>query len=107
MYSAVSAGMLNALRHINFHTPAMATGSVLPYDVSAQIAKTGDDIMGTLNANNEDLIQTIISVAGQLVSAVQRNGMNGAQGVGGPSVDEMIRQINQRTQMLGRSPLLG
>ena len=84
----------------------MATGSVLPYDVSAQIAKTGDDIMGTLNANNEDLIQTIISVAGQLVAAVQNTGRNGAPAAGGLTVDEMIRQINQRTQMLGRSPLL-
>ncbi|MBR4711086.1 MAG: hypothetical protein IKP10_03570 [Clostridia bacterium] len=106
MFSAVENGMLSAISRLNFRMPAMATGSVLPYDVSAQIAKTGDDIMGTLNANNEDLIQTIISVAGQLVAAVQNTGRNGAPAAGGLTVDEMIRQINQRTQMLGRSPLL-
>ena len=106
MFSAVENGMLSAISRLHFRTPAMATGSVLPYDVSAQIAKTGDDIMGTLNANNEDLIQTIISVAGQLVAAVQNTNRNSVQS-GGLPVDEMIRQINQRTQMLGRSPLLG
>ena len=106
MYAAVSAGMLNALKHIQFRQPAMATGSVMPYEVSAQIARTGEDLRATLDANNEDLIQTIISVAGQLVAAVQLSGRSGAQSTGALTVDDMIRQINQRTQMLGRSPLL-
>lgn len=101
-------GSLAALGGLQFHAPMMASGTVLPYEVAAQVARTGADIQSTLDANNEDLIQTIISVAGQIVAAIQVSGMNNAgnTGTGGMSVQQVIRQINQRAQMFGSSPLL-
>lgn len=107
MRGAVTGGMIAALRGIEFRLPAMATGSVVPYDVSAQIAKSSAELQSTLDANNEDLIQTIISVAGQIVAAVnslqaqQRNG----GGAGGLNVQQVINEINRRTQMFAASPL--
>ena len=106
MRGAVTGGMIAALRGIEFRLPAMATGSVVPYDVSAQIAKSSAELRSTLDANNEDLIQTIISVSGQIVAAVdrlqaqQRNG-----GTGGLNVQQVINEINRRTQMFAASPL--
>ena len=98
-------GMLAALGRITFTMPAMATGGVMPYEVSAQIAKSAADIQGTLNANNEDLIQTIISVAGQLVAAVGR--IQPGQSAGGMTAQQVIDEINRRTLMFGASPLKG
>ena len=107
-----------AAANIRYHEPVMATGTVLPYDVAAQIAKTGADIRGTLDANNEDLIQTIVSVAGQIVAAVQAQG-NSPKGLallreqgtgnrisGGLTAQQMIDDINRRAQMFGSSPIL-
>lgn len=105
MRSAVASGMAAALRGITFRMPAMATGGVMPYEVSAQIAKSTADIQGTLNANNEDLIQTIISVAGQLVAAVGR--IQPGQSAGGMTAQQVIDEINRRTLMFGASPLKG
>jgi hypothetical protein len=106
MYSAVTGGMIAALRGITFTVPAMATGGIMPYEVSAQIARTGEDIQNTLNANNEDLIQTIISVAGQLVAAVGRI-QPSQTGAGGATAQQVIDEINRRTLMFGASPLKG
>jgi hypothetical protein len=106
MYSAVTSGMVTALRGLQFRVPAMATGSVMPYEVSAQIAKSTADIQGTLDANNEDLIQTIISVAGQIVAAIQRQPSGGGS-VGGTTAQQLINEINRRTQMFSASPLKG
>lgn len=105
MRSAVASGMLAALKGVTFTMPAMATGGVMPYEVSAQIAKSAADIQGTLNANNEDLIQTIISVAGQLVAAVGR--IQPGQSAGGMTAQQVIDEINRRTLMFGASPLKG
>ena len=106
MYNAVTAGMVTALRGLQFRVPAMATGAVLPYEVSAQIARSTADLQGTLDANNEDLIQTIISVAGQIVAAIQRQPSGGVS-VGGATAQQLINEINRRTQMFSASPLKG
>ena len=83
----------------------MASGTVVPYDISEQLARSSQDIQSTLDANNEDLIQTIISVAGQIVAAV--NGLQTASTSGGLTAQQVINAINQRTQMFGASPLAG
>ena len=107
MYSAVSAGMLAALSKVRFRMPAMATGAVLPYEIAAQIARTGEAIEDTLNANNEDLIQVIISTIGAqtsaLVAALQALR---ASGEGGVNAQQVIEEINRRTQMFGASPIM-
>ena len=97
---------MSAIGGLEFHMPAMATGTVMPYEVAAQIAQTGADIQGTLDANNEDLIQTIISVAGQIVAAVGRLQPSQAP-AGGLNAQQVINEINRRTQMFGGSPLVG
>ncbi|MBQ6346174.1 MAG: hypothetical protein IJI71_01300 [Clostridia bacterium] len=99
---------LSAVANIQYHQPVMATGTVLPYDVAAQIARAGMDIQNTLDANNEDLIQTIISVAGQIVAAVQASGRNQQQGTAnnGLTAQQVIDDINRRAQMFGSSPVL-
>lgn len=108
MYSAVTSGMISALRGITFTMPAMATGGIMPYEVSAQIARSASDIQDTLDANHEDLIQTIISLAGQIVAAVQRLESRGAAaGAGGMNAQQIIDEINRRTQMFAASPLRG
>ena len=108
MYSAVENGVLSALSRLHFRTPAMATGGVMPYEVSEQIARSASDIQDTLDANHEDLIQTIISLAGQIVAAVQRVESRGAAtGAGGMSAQQIIDEINRRTQMFSASPLRG
>lgn len=104
MYSAVTAGMLRAMQSVAFRMPAVA-GSVMPYEVSAQIAKAGEDIRQTLDANNEDLIQTIISVAAQIVAAMNSRPVQ--QSARSVTPQQVIDEINRRTQMFGVSPLMG
>ena len=106
MQSAVASGMLTALSRVQVRMPAVASGSLVPYEVSAQIAKSTADLQGTLNANNEDLIQTIISVAGQLVAAVGRI-QPGQPSAAGLTAQQVIDEINRRTLMFGASPLKG
>jgi hypothetical protein len=99
-----------AAANIRYHEPVMATGTVLPYDVAAQIAKTGADIQGTLDANNEDLIQTIISVIGAqtsaIVAALKANPQQQGVAAGALTAQQMIDDINRRAQMFGSSPIL-
>ena len=89
----------------NYQAPAMASGSVLPYDVAAQIAKTGQDLQTAMDANTDDLIQTIVSVAGQIVAALNRPQPTGGQS--GATAQDVINEINRRTLMFGASPLQG
>ena len=107
MYSAVTAGMISALRGLTFTMPNVANGGLMPYEVSAQIAKSTADLQNTMDANNEDLIQTIISVAGQIVAAIQRGDSRQAAGTGGITAQQVINEINRQTLMYGASPLKG
>ena len=109
MQSAVTIGMLTALRSITFRLPAVTTSAV-PYEVAAQAATSAADMQATLDANNEDLIQTIISVIGAqttaIVAALQAMERNGA--TGSPlTAQQVINEINRRTQMFSASPLKG
>ena len=108
MHRAVYGGMLAAMSRLTFRMPAMATGTVMPYEVAAQVAQTGADLRNTLNANNEDLIQTIISVAGQLAAAMRSQDRSPVSPTaGGLTAQELINDINRRTRMFGASPLEG
>lgn len=107
MYSAVTAGMVAALRGVTFTIPNMATGSIMPYEVYAQVAKSMNDLQSTMDANNEDLIQTIISVAGQIVTAIQRGNRSQPTGGNGITAQDVIDEINRQTLMFGASPLKG
>ena len=91
----------------NYHAPAMASGSVMPYDVSAQIARSTEEIKGTLDANNEDLIQAIISAVGSQTSAIVAALARMNTGGAGLSAQQVVAAINQQTLMFGASPLRG
>ena len=103
-------GNLAAVANIRYHEPVMASGTVLPYDVAAQVARTGMDLQNTLDANNEDLIQTIISVIGAqtsaIVSALRTNQQQQGTVNNGLTAQQLIDDINRRAQMFGSSPLL-
>ena len=109
IYGAVVNGMVTALRGMTFTMPAMASGGIVPYEVSAQIARSTTDLQGTLDANNEDLIRTIISVIGAQTSAIVQavNALQGLKNEGGVSAQRVIEEINRRTQMFFASPLRG
>ena len=102
-------GNLSDVSGIAYHAPLMASGAVMPYEVAAQVARTGADIQATLDANNEDLIQTIISVIGAqttaIVTALQANRQAGTGGT--LTAQQVINEINRRTQMFSASPLKG
>ena len=108
MYSAVASGMLYALSKVRLSLPAVAAGGAVPYEVAARIAQAGEAIEATLNANNEDLIQTIISVIGTqtsaIVAALQQLQHGGAPE--GMSLRQIIDGLNRQTQMFGVSPLI-
>ena len=103
-----NVGGLAALGGVDYRAPVLAGGSVLPYEVSARFERTGAELRGALEANNEDLIQTIISVVGAqtsaLVSAIQSAPRGGE---GGLSAQQLIGEINRRTQMYSQSPIKG
>ena len=104
-----TVGNVAAIRGLEYHAPVMASGSVLPYEVAAQVARTGADIQNTLDSNNEDLIQTIISVIGAQTSAIVAALASNQQPVGaagGLTAQQLINDINRRAQMFGASPLL-
>ena len=109
MYSAVTNGMLAALSHIRFEMPSMATGSVLPYDIAAQIARTGEEIQNRMDANNEDLIQTMISCftaqTSAIVAALQA--VERSAGKSTLNTRQIINDINRNAQMFGVSPIKG
>ena len=102
-------GNLSDVSGIAYHAPLMASGAVMPYEVAAQVARTGADIQATLDANNEDLIQTIISVIGAqttaIVTALQATRQTTTGGA--LTAQQVINEINRRTQMFSASPLKG
>ena len=93
----------------NYYTPAMVDGGVMPYDVSAQIARSTQDLQNTLDANNEDLIQAMVSAIGNaassIINAFQFQGAR--SGFSGLTAQQVINEINRQTLMNGTSPLKG
>ena len=138
MYGAVVSGMANAVNALgtylgnrmsictnaiiqsigsgveylgmNFYAPAMATGGVMPYDVAMQIARSTQELQNTLDANNEDLIQAMVSAVGNaaqsIVRAMQTQAMRGNTN-GKVSTMQMVDDINRMGQMFGQSPIKG
>ena len=111
MYNAVVNGITTALNGLHFRMPTMATGSVMPYEIAAQIERSNLQLQNTMNANNEDLIQSIISaVTSQtlaIVAAINSLANSTSRSGGGMSSQQIIEEINRRTQMYSRSPIMG
>lgn len=101
---------LSTVRGLDYYAPAMATGGVMPYDVSAQIARSTAALQGTLDANNEDLIQAMVSAIGNasltIVNAIQAQ-MRGMGGGNNVTAQQLINEINRQSMMYGRTPIQG
>jgi hypothetical protein len=108
--AAMYAATTRALHNVQYRAPAMASGSVLPYAVAAQYARETERLQNTIEASNEDMTQAVIgaisSAALAIVGAVQKYG-GGDGGFGGLNAQNVIDEINRRTNMYNRSPLKG
>jgi len=108
--AAMYAATTRALHNVQYRAPAMASGSVLPYAVAAQYARETERLQSTIEASNEDMTQAVISAISSaalaIVGAVQKYS-GGSTGSGGPSAQNIIDEINRRTNMFNRSPLKG
>lgn len=108
--AAMYAATTRALHNVQYRAPAMASGSVLPYAVAAQYARETERLQSTIEASNEDMTQAVIgaisSAALAIVGAVQKYG-GGDGSFGGLNAQNVIDEINRRTNMYNRSPLKG
>ena len=111
---AGNAGLLARLsavaERVSYAPPVMAGGTVAPYEADTYRERRDAGLRDALDANNEDLIRTIISVIGAQTGAIVaalRDVERSAGGGGGLSAQQLINEINRRTQMFGASPLKG
>lgn len=109
MYAAVQGGMLAALKSIQFRMPVMATGSVTPYAVASDAAQRDRELQDTMNNNNEDLIQAMVSAIGNaanaIITAVQTQGGNNH--IAGLTSRQVLDEFNRAAMMYAASPLKG
>lgn len=92
---------------VAFRTPAVAAGTVVPYNIAAQAAGTSNGIVETLEASNDDLANVVIQATNNaalaIVEAIQRYGGAGNNAV---STNRIIDEINRRARAQGASPIL-
>lgn len=110
---SVASGISDRLQavagRVTFTAPVMAVSPVVPYSVQAR-AGTAEDIGMVIDASNDKLAavitQVVTNAASAIVAAVRESG--GASGVFDPSnlTQIVINDINRRTRMLGKSPLI-
>ena len=97
--------------NIEYHEPVMASGGIMPYDITMQIARSTQEIQSTLDANNEDLIQAMVSAIGSaaqsIVQAMLTQQTRNVPTNNGMTSRQMIDAINRSTLMFGQSPLKG
>lgn len=94
----------------NYHSPIMASGSIMPYEVMTQFKQGNAELQNKLDANNDELIRAMVNAIGNaavsIVSAINSQG-NGRGGMSNADVRRIINDLNARTQMFGSSPLMG
>jgi len=94
-----------------YRAPAVAVGSVAPYEVTARVEGSDSGSTEALVASNDALgvvfAQVIAEAVRAIVAAIEANG----GGAGAFDTESMttaiIREINRRTRVSGQSPLLG
>ena len=101
---------LSVLSATPYQVPAYATGTVMPYEVVAEIRRQTSELKDAIYNNGENVIQAV-------VSAIANHGLALANAIGnlqtapqqGYDPDDMTRrviaEINRQTRMLGKSPL--
>ena len=95
---------------VTFRTPAVAAGTVLPYNVAAQATNAQNGLTDALVASNDDLASVVIQATNNaalaIVNAIQRQG--GGTGVNDltTQTSRIIDEINRRARMQGTSPII-
>ena len=101
---------LSALSATPYQAPAYASGTVMPYEIVAEIRRSTDKITGCIDGNTEELIQAMIgafsSQTAAITSALSALGaLSGGQG--GTSFNDLKDMANTWTRMFGKSPFFG
>ena len=94
---------------VTFTVPAMATGTVVPYSVSASTAG-GNNVTGAIEASNEELgsvvIQAVTNATTAIVAAIEANSGTVVNLDANSIATSTIKEINRRTRAMGKSPIL-
>ena len=98
---------LSALSATPYQAPAYAGGTVMPYEITAEIRRSTDKITGCIDSNTEELIRAMIaafaSQTATFSSALTALGELGG-GQRGSSFNDLKDAANTWTQMYGQSP---
>lgn len=94
---------------VTFTVPAMATGTIVPYSVSASTAG-GNNVTGAIEASNEELgsvvIQAVTNATTAIVAAIEANSGTVVNLDANSIATSTIKEINRRTRAMGKSPLV-
>ena len=108
-----STDLISALESIvntNYVVPDMATGTITPYSTNVASVSTSD-VEATLTGNNEELIsvveQSVTNATESIVSAIMNYSGTDVTIDSNSLTSSVVKEINKRTRMSGRSPILG
>ncbi len=98
---------------VTFAVPAMATGTVVPYSVGSN-GGAGSNVSTAFDASTERLgdelssviIQSVTNATAAVVDAIQEYSGTTVNLDANSLTSEVIKQINRRTMMSGRSPIM-
>ena len=98
---------------VTFAVPAMATGTVVPYSVAPN-GGAGSNVSTAFDASTERLgdelssviIQSVTNATAAVVDAIQEYSGTTVNLDANSLTSEVIKQINRRTMMSGRSPIM-
>ena len=95
---------------VTFAVPAMATGTVMPYSVSAAAQGGGNGVTSAIEASNEELgsiiIQAVTNATAAIVDAIEANSGTVVNLDADSIATSTIKEINRRTRAMGKSPIL-
>lgn len=95
---------------VTFRTPAVADGSVLPYNVTGKSGGGADGLIGALEASNDEqtsaMIQMFNNQTTAIVRAMEQYCKTQINLDKRSLTDAIIEEINRRTRMTGESPLM-
>lgn len=96
---------------VTFSAPVIAANGAVPYSVSAASGGAGGNITGAIEASNDELATVVAQVVANattaIVGAIRSNGNTTVNIDTGSIATSVINEINRRTRMSGKSPLVG
>ena len=95
---------------VAFRLPAAVSGGAIPYNVSANAGGGAEGLTDALIASNEDLsnvvIQSVTNATAAIVQAIETYSGTTVNLDKRSLADAIIEEINRRTRMTGKSPIL-